>query len=128
MKYKGQKQTKNVDDIRKQKPKMVEGWVTNDDVTGLPLPKAYREKRLATVPKKRSEERDISTSDASINMANKIGYNSMDSSIERDGKSRNEGYAKETEEAMKSAGPKTFSMNKPKQLKEIWTPRPLKRK
>ncbi len=133
MNYKGQRQSTNVDDITKQKKKVRTGeyaFPASEGFTGEIKLKTTESRKKADMSKVNSHT-----------LREKAGMNSMNDANDRDKTIITENALKKKEmddrldkafsPENKSKGPagydKLSEATAPTQLKEIWTPRPLKK-
>lgn len=145
MKLQGRRQSKNVDDIRKQKPKPDIGYsmVTRDTAGNKVGGELMNTKSV--VSKKKSDMTPFNYDDRGVKMAKKIGMHKMEAAAEADHQKNELAASKQadidaaldrafsdanrgdgTVGGMKPREATANAMSKPKVLKEIWTPRPLK--
>lgn len=135
MNLKDQRQSKNVEDIRKQKPKMTNGWVIPkmEGAQGEP----YMAIRNAQVSKKKANQRNL---DKPASLMKKAGVPAMEEAAKKDSiknkylqqekKDLDDLLDKAFDEKNKGGAGGHTKLNKaeaPKTLTEIWTPRPLKK-
>jgi hypothetical protein len=128
MKLKGQRQSKNVDDIRKQKPKLTNGSdMVARDVAGNKVGGGSQTIKMATVSKKPADMREFQYNDRGVKMAKKIGMHKMESAAAADHE-KNEANAAKREKSLEAilADPRNQEDGgqEPADLKsQIWAPK-----
>lgn len=116
MNLKGSKESKNVEDIRKQEPKDRLGWIVTDKKGQPQKPVLGKRKSQESRVKPDSTELGL---EAQTSMAGKTGLHSMERALASDTSAR------KTFE--KRFGGAATQFPAPTELKETWTPRPLKK-
>ncbi len=143
MNLKGRRQSKNVEDITKQKPKLTSGYEgAFKDISGKPISKPGMTMKMATVSKTKTKGPDsINYDDNGIKMAKKTGMHKMEDARDRDKADistreidaknmeilLDRAFSKENTDKPPAGYDKLTEATAPTQLKEIWTPRPLKK-